>query len=124
MFLIDTCAFLWFAWGDERRLSRKAFDLMIDPEVSLYLSVVSRWEIALKQHKPAFRMKEPFESIWRRSPFLPLPLAFEVPEKLAALPPLHPDPFDRLLIAQAQHENLTLLTSDRHIERYDVATAW
>lgn len=124
MYLLDTCTFLWFAWGDDRRLSRRVFELTIDPEAKLYLSVVSRWEIALKQHKPDFALGGTFETIWRRAPFLPLPLAFEIPERLIELPSHHSDPFDRLLIAQALHEDLTLVTSDSQISLYEVPVIW
>lgn len=122
-FLVDTCVFVWLAENDSR-LSRKALEALIDPDAEIYLSVVSRWELAMKQYRPDFALSEPFEVVMARSTFIGLDLGFAVPRHLAALPWIHKDPFDRILIAQAIERDLTLVTSDSAIRRYPVKTLW
>jgi PIN domain nuclease of toxin-antitoxin system len=122
-FLVDTCAFIWLAASD-RRLSRAAVEALTDPDAIVYLSVVSRWEIALKQHRPDFALTEPFDVVMERSTFLPLDLGFAVPGHLASLPWIHKDPFDRLLIAHAIDAGLTLVTRDKDVRKYPVRTLW
>jgi len=122
-FLVDTCAFLWLA-SDDRRLSRTALTTLTDPSAEIYLSVVSRWEIALKQHRPDFAIFEPFDMMLARSTFRGLDLGFTVPRHLANLPWIHKDPFDRLLVAHAIDAGLTLITSDDDVRKYPVRTLW
>jgi len=122
-FLVDTCAFIWLAASD-RRLSTLAVETLTAPDAIVYVSVVSHWEVALKQHRPDFALTEPFQILMERSTFLPLDLGFTVPAHLATLPWIHKDPFDRLLIAQAIDADLTLVTRDENIRRYPVRTLW
>jgi PIN domain nuclease of toxin-antitoxin system len=126
--LLDTHAFLW--WVSERgaRLSDRARDVLSDGDTEVAVSVVSVWEIAIKTG--AGRMDLP-DSVERYVPDRLHHHAFELlsielPHTFRAgvLPRIHGDPFDRMLIAQAQIEGLPILTADPAISRYDVETIW
>ncbi len=122
-YLLDTHSFVWLVTRD-KRLSPAVIDLVADPENEIFLSVVSRWEIVLKQRRDPGLLPEPFERAFSRSSFRALDLAFDVPEYLANLPFHHHDPFDRLIIAQALVAGLTLVSRDGIIQKYDVPIFW
>jgi PIN domain nuclease of toxin-antitoxin system len=98
------------------------------PDAALYVSVASAWEIVLKQRtgKLEFRVRleEILDQILHRSPWTILPISSQHLPVLAALPFIHKDPFDRILIAQPQFEALTLVTSGKQIRKYKVPTLW
>jgi len=120
--LLDTHVFLWFGASDARLGSAGRREIS-NPGNQVFVSVVSRWEIELKRTRHAvFTLPEPFDSAMQRSGFSALDLLFPVPSYLSDLPDIHADPFDRLLIAQALHHDLTLVTADRMIRRYPVKT--
>jgi len=113
--LLDTHAFLWWC-GDDPRLGdveRQAIR-----EGANFLSAASVWEMAIKQALGRLQLPEPASAAVARLGFGPLPIAFEHAEATVSLPPLHRDPFDRLLVAQARMEGLTLVTSDPLIRAY------
>jgi len=89
---------------------------------------VSVWEIILKCQAGKLRLDagldEVVDQILYHSPWTILPMSPEYLPSLAALPMLHRDPFDRLLIAQARHEAMAIVTADKHIKKYDVRTIW
>lgn len=95
---------------------------------ALSVSVVSLWEIVLKHHAGKLRLHAALEDvvdqILYRSPWSILPVRAEHLPALAALPSRHNDPFDRLLIAQARHEGMAILTADEEIGKYDIRTIW
>jgi PIN domain nuclease of toxin-antitoxin system len=107
------------------RLSDGARALLLDERTELYLSAASAWELAIKHGLGKLQLRVPLEDYlpWRLTVFRTKPLAVEHAHaiRVAALPPHHRDPFDRLLIAQAQVENLAIMTNDRLFDRYDVA---
>lgn len=121
--LLDTSVFLSAAIAPER-LSKSAQRLLSEPESSLYLSAASSWEISIKfalrrlniPDIPARWVSACLQRLDVRSLDVTHPHAFEVAE----LPLHHQDPFDRVLIAQAKVERLTLLTTDRIFEKYPV----
>jgi PIN domain nuclease of toxin-antitoxin system len=125
--LLDTHAFLWWT-VDDPRLSQDARTLIEDASNELYLSVASAWELAIKVGLGRVETPAPIDE------FLPdslarngvQALAIELPHALrvARLPSIHGDPFDRLIVAQAQIEGLPILTADPAIDRYDVDTIW
>lgn len=124
MLLTDTHALIWFA-ADDRRLGRSARAALVDPMQEVFVSVVCYWEIEVKRiRSPEFAPPEPVRALMDRAGFRPLPLEFDVPARLSALPRFHGDPFDRLLVAQALHHGLTLVTGDAAIRRYPVETLW
>jgi PIN domain nuclease of toxin-antitoxin system len=125
--LIDTHTFLW--WNEAGpELSRRASALLADSRNTLLLSVVSAWEIVVKVQAKKLRLPEPptvyvpTRTAHYGIEILPVTLAHTL--AVEALPPHHRDPFDRLLIAQAQVEGLPILTIDEEIQRYAVKTVW
>jgi PIN domain nuclease of toxin-antitoxin system len=92
------------------------------------VSVASAWEIVLKHRsgKLVLRadLEEILDQILYRSPWTMLPISPQHLPVLAALPIIHKDPFDRMLVAQAQFEALTLITPDAQIRKYKVPTLW
>lgn len=125
--LVDTQCWLWML-SDPDRLSRRARRLIGMPGRKLYLSAASAWEIAIKHGLGKLELPaDPVEYVMsrlERSGMIPLPIKHLHALGVARLPPHHRDPFDRLLVAQAQVEELTLLTSDRQLESYDVRIEW
>jgi PIN domain nuclease of toxin-antitoxin system len=123
--LLDTQSWLFMAASPER-LSADARSLVGSTEHDLYLSAASAWEISIKFSLGKLRLPEPPARYVpsRLATLRVSPLAIETDHALrvAALPAHHRDPFDRLLIAQAQLEELPILTSDPVFRAYDVAT--
>lgn len=126
-YLLDTCTFLWIADASDE-LSKRARDVFLDPRNERYLSVVSVWEIALKHAAKKLRLPKPpdrFIPIARdRAGIGSLELDDRSIFRLSALPDIHPDPFDRMLVCQAQVEGMVILTPDPKIRRYPIATEW
>ena len=115
--LVDTHVAIWWLSGD-RHLS-KSTRLAIERADDAYLSAVSLWEMLIKVE--ADRLEVPLGFVDAlRDDFVELRLTFDHVVQARALPPLHRDPFDRMLIAQAQAEGLTIVTSDETIPRYGV----
>lgn len=118
--LLDTQLLLWAA-GQPERLSAAARKRLEDPRSELLFSAASIWEVAIKNTlgRDDFRV-EP--RLLRRglldNGYVELPVTSEHAVNVDSLPPLHRDPFDRLLLAQALTEGITLLTSDAQLARY------
>lgn len=118
--LLDTHLLLWAA-GPSPRLSRQARRLIEDPDNELVVSIASLWEIAIKSGlgRPNFRIDA---ALFRRNllnnSYQELAVTGEHAVAVANLPPLHRDPFDRLLVAQSLVEGITLLTSDPQVAQY------
>lgn len=125
--LLDTHTFIWAATAD-RRISSVALDLIADGNNEIVLSVVSAWEIAIKFAAGRLDLSEdPRTYLATHVPMFDLevlPVALDHAIQVGDLPHYHRDPFDRLLIAQAQVEALPILTSDPNIARYDVEVIW
>jgi PIN domain nuclease of toxin-antitoxin system len=107
-----------------KRLSRQTRELLQDPENDLFLSAASSWEISLKYALGKLPLPEPpLEYVLGRmetSGTVPLPIQHSHALHAGKLPLHHADPFDRLLIAQAQLEKLKILTADRQFKAYEV----
>ncbi|MEO8196257.1 MAG: type II toxin-antitoxin system VapC family toxin [Thermoanaerobaculia bacterium] len=118
--LLDTHLLLWAA-GQPQRLSAKAKKLLSDPGNELLFSAASLWEIAIKNSlgREDFRVDA---RILRRglldNGYIELPVTGQHAVGIDSLPPLHKDPFDRLLLSQALVEGITLLTRDENLARY------
>jgi PIN domain nuclease of toxin-antitoxin system len=125
--LLDTHAFLWWL-TDDSQLSDTAKATIANPVNTIYLSVVSAWEIIIKERTGKLSLPEPPEtyipSRLASNRFISLNVQMEHVLQIAALPEHHRDPFDRLLIAQSQIENIPLLTLDRSIGKYPVNIIW
>lgn len=127
-FLLDTCVLLWLAMEQES-LSDSVKALFADPNAVFMVSSISAFEIGQKHAKGKLVLPVPperwFPLALEMHGLQSLALRHEVALAAAALPPLHSDPFDRLLIATAMKHRLTLLTPDQHIRQYPgVATLW
>lgn len=106
------------------RLNARARDEIASPESDVFLSAVSTWEMAIKIAAGKLQLPAPLHEMipesLLRDDFGSLPLQQHHCFELQGLPMHHRDPFDRMLVAQAKAEKLTLLTADRQFERYDV----
>ena len=123
--LLDTNALL-YAFSAPSELSARARRI-VRGESDLSVSVVSFWEIAIKQSigKLKFNMTIPeLEALCIERDIRILGLHSTAIERIKGLPQIHGDPFDRLLIAQAQTEDLVIVTRDRMIPQYPVRTVW
>jgi PIN domain nuclease of toxin-antitoxin system len=123
--LMDTCALLALAGGELP--NGAAVALRQAPEA--YVSVVSPWEVAIKVAGGKLRLIEPpvqwFLGLIERYDLREIPLDAGIACAAAALPPLHRDPFDRVIVALAQAHGFTVLTSDENIQKYlGVRTLW
>lgn len=122
-YLVDTHCWLWLQASPER-LAPEVVSELEDPDNELLLSAASSWEIAIKHALGKLALPEPpARYVPRRmtaSGSRGLAIEHAHSLRVAELPMHHRDPFDRLLVAQAQLEKLTLLTVDRQFEKYDV----
>lgn len=118
-FLIDSHVLLW--WADKPEvLSTDARLALADGRNTVFVSVASIWELGIKQAAGKIRLPEDIRTLINVNRFDVLPIAAEHAITASALPPHHRDPVDRMLIAQANSEGLTLVTGDEMIRQYDV----
>lgn len=120
--LCDTHVLLWFLQGETRYFSDKTQQILLDNENKLYFSTASIWEIAIKYSlgKPDFDFEPQIiaDELLRQG-FQTLAIHLSHTIAVSHLPFTHGDPFDRLLIAQAELEKLQFLTADQKILQYD-----
>lgn len=124
MYLVDTHAIIWYVSGSNE-LSSTAKNIMETKRC--FFSFASLWEIAIKHAKGTlqFNIDIPkLKTVLEDEEFIYLPPAEFDAEAIKALPDIHKDPFDRLLIAQAIENNLTIVTTDSKIPQYNVKTIW
>jgi PIN domain nuclease of toxin-antitoxin system len=125
--LLDTNVLIW-SLAEPEKLTRAILELLSTAANEVFVSTVSPWEMAIKLSSGKLRLRSdlqgwlPRELRDYRYRLLDIQLAHVV--AVERLPRRHGDPFDRLLIAQAQIEGLTIVTSDRHFEQYDVPVIW
>lgn len=117
--LIDTHVLLWWL-SDDPSLGEKAKAIVADPRNEIVVSAASTWEIAIKQNLGKLTAPLGLAGIAEEEGFLPLPISLFHGEQAGYLPDHHKDPFDRMLIAQAQSEGLEIVTSDEKFQRYGV----
>jgi PIN domain nuclease of toxin-antitoxin system len=109
--------------GGDKRLPAQIRELIADPENTIYISAASAWEMCIKlQTHPDFHLSQPLSSYFEQPGFVVIPIKLEHVSNLQKIGTFHKDPFDRLLIAQALVENLTLVTSDSKIWQYGDVT--
>lgn len=122
--LLDTHIFLWFISGDSK-LSADVRDVVRDPDNEIYLSVVSVWECIVKHQLGKLPLPEPPEIYLPKQRDIHQIASLELDEssvvQLSKLPPLHRDPFDRILICQALQNGLTIVTIDAAVRAYPVS---
>jgi PIN domain nuclease of toxin-antitoxin system len=125
--LLDTHAFLWWV-EDSPRLTRKARTAISAREETCFLSVASWWEMAIKISRGRLTLTEPLDRFIAEqmgaNGFRPLPLMLPHAARVSTLPFHHRDPFDRLLVAQALVEDLSVVSADAVFRRYGVKRVW
>lgn len=127
--LLDTHAFLWLINDDYAHLrGESAAQLFLDERNSLFFSLASVWELAIKVRLGKIDLVRPFDAFIPEQLMLNrvqlLDISLEHVLKTMALPFHHRDPFDRLIIAQAMFEDMTLLSADAAFPSYEVKLAW
>ena len=125
--LLDTHALLWWVTNDPQ-LSQTVRDIISDADNTLYVSVASSWEIIIKTKTGKLPLPEPphqfIQSCLTVNGFESIAIDLAHVLQVNQLPDHHKDPFDRILIAQAQVENMPILTIDRLIIQYPIQTIW
>jgi PIN domain nuclease of toxin-antitoxin system len=116
--LLDSHILLWWL-GGSHELTRHAREAIIRAEV-VYLSAVSAWELSIKASIGKLRTPDDLEQQMWASGFVPLPITVAHGVAAGKLPRHHGDPFDRMLVAQASLESLTLLTADQRLKAYGI----
>ncbi|MEW6501301.1 MAG: type II toxin-antitoxin system VapC family toxin [Thermodesulfobacteriota bacterium] len=119
--LLDTHALLWWL-ADDPALGPTARALIADGENEIYVSAASTWEIGMKKALGKLEAPDHLTELLVEERLLPLPITLAHGEAAGGLPDHHRDPFDRMLVAQAQAEGLIILTADTSIARYGVST--
>ena len=125
-YLLDTHTLIWLI-ESSLKVSHKIKEALKFPGNSVYLSSASLWEIAIKTSIKRLDLRQPFEKLLsdlNSTNIIILQIENEYLKKVAALPVIHKDPFDRLLIATALAEDLTIITTDENIQKYDVPWVW
>jgi PIN domain nuclease of toxin-antitoxin system len=125
--LLDTHALIWWA-GDDPKLSRKARATLSSLETEVFVSAASAWEISTKARLGKLPGLETFAAEFgerlQKLGFTELAIRVEHGQRAGLLPGDHKDPFDRMLIAQAQAENLPILSNERIFDDYRVRRIW
>ncbi len=119
--LLDTHVLLWWL-ADDRRLTASAKATIADPDRRVLVSAASAWEISIKRALGKLAAPDDLAAALVASDLEPLAITINHAERAGALPRHHDDPFDRMLVAQAEAERLTILTGDTRIGDYGVAT--
>lgn len=119
--LLDTHVLLWTLL-DQRRLSSETRTAIQSEESEIFVSVVSPWEFAIKRSLGKLETPVDLEPALEDQGFKLLPVQLRHIQGIRSMPRHHGDPFDRMLVAQAIADGLTLVTSDRTLRRYPVAT--
>jgi len=119
--LLDTHVFLW--WRSAREMRPEAMEAIRGAD-DVFISAASAWEVAIKATAGKLRLGASFGDGVAQSGFVPLPVNFLHAAAAGELPPHHRDPFDRMLVAQARVERLTLVSHDRRLEPYGGSIIW
>jgi len=125
-YLLDTHVVLWIA-ENSPKLSVVAKKVVIGHSNEKYVSIVSAWEVSIKLGTDKLRLDGGLPEFFRivdLNGFEVLPIERRYLGRLAELPQIHKDPFDRLLVAMALSEGMTILTTDENIHKYDVNCVW
>jgi PIN domain nuclease of toxin-antitoxin system len=121
--LLDTHVLLW-SLDDVSRLSPSALEAVGDGATEVFVSAASAWEISIKRAIGKLQAPADLRDAIREASFMDLDVTFAHASRAGGLPPHHSDPFDRMLVAQAQSEGLTLVSADERLAAYDVQILW
>ena len=125
-YILDTHTVIWY-FGNSLKLPNNLRDLIDNSENTVYISSASLWEIAIKTSLEKLKLSSSFDDLLNTVndyDYNILQIKHEYLRIYYNLPLLHRDPFDRLLISTAISENLTLITKDENIQKYDVPWIW
>ncbi len=125
-YLLDTHTLIWFLNGEEN-LSDKSKEAIENPENSNFISIASIWELAIKISLDKFKFEKGFKKFLElidENGFEVIPVSFEHAIRLSRLEFIHRDPFDRLIVVQAMTDNLTVITRDENMTKYEIKTLW
>ena len=120
--LLDSHVLLWWL-GNDSRLGPRTRARVRDPLTRVIVSAATAWELSIERARGRLRAPTVDSALLDRLGFEALPISLAHAERAVALPPLHRDPFDRMLVAQAQSERLVLLSVDADVHAYDVDVA-
>ena len=115
--LLDTHVLLWWL-SDDLQLGERARQMIRDPRNQIFVSAASTWEISIKSALGKLDVPADIDSVVEDEGFSKLPISLYHGQLAGQLPSIHRDPFDRMLIAQAQSEGLILMTADETIPQY------
>ncbi len=121
--LIDSHAFVWWRAGSAI-LSRAALSAMADPANEVLISTAGLWELTIKEAIGKLTLSEDLETMVSEEGFCVLPITVAHLRRLGALPRVHRDPFDRMMIAQSLAEGIPIATRDRVFAGYGVQVIW
>lgn len=119
MYLLDTNYLLWWL-GNKSKISKEIESIITSHAGQVYVSVASLWEIEIKRSIGKLQTDEDIVKAVHDNGFRTLNIIPAHTNKITALPLCHQDPFDRMLVAQALEENMTLISADKKIYQYDV----
>lgn len=118
-FLLDTHVFLWLM-EENPRITKSLINTLKDPQHTLFLSIASVWELTIKKMKNGLEIPNDFDKVLKKGGINLLPIELKHVQGLEDLPPIHNDPFDRILISQARCDGYTLISADSKMSKYDV----
>jgi len=124
--LLDTHTLIWFLEGDHS-ISKKARAAIESNPESNYVSIASIWEIAIKISLNKLELKKPLQDLYillQQNGFHLLPISFDDTLTVASLPFHHRDPFDRIMIAQAINNRLSIISRDEYFKLYETPVIW
>ena len=126
-YLLDTHTFLWWI-ADDESLSTIVRERIENPDTQIYFSVVSGWEISIKYSIGRLKLSSPPKRFIQQqlfeTGFPVLDIRLDHALEVSALPLIHNDPFDRLLVAQCVCDGMTLLSRDKALDRYSIRVVW
>jgi len=126
-YLLDTHAFLWFV-SEDNRLSSKAQSIIKNSRNDIYFSAVSAWEMSIKIRLGRLSIEEELEPFiikqLSENNFSTLSITIFHSIYTSKLPEIHKDPFDRMIVAQSQVEDMPLISKDKNIKKYKVPVVW
>jgi len=124
--LLDTHVLVWWLEG-AGRLSKRAATILANPDNGILISAAVGWEIAIKVNAGKMEPRSLIEGLDRvleLQSFSELPITLDTAVRAGLLPPHHRDPFDRMLVAQAQSLSISILSADSVLDRYEVQRVW
>lgn len=126
-YLLDTHTLLWW-WLEPQHLSTQARQTIINPHNNIFISLINLWEIGIKYQKGKLPQAKPvinqFEQLADDDQFIILPTTLQHARTASLYPQKHADPFDRMLIAQAECEKLTLISKDEKFPTFNIPLLW